>query len=122
MKGKGYVPYARVRTENTELVAGYALAKTYIREKNISIYDLNYLNIAEKNGITNIKDYFDSMIVLDYIIANTDRHHNNFGFIRDVNTLEYKCPAPIFDSGTSLWHKCSVLSNKRRTCNISTFL
>ena len=98
-------------TENTELVAGYALAKTYIREKNISIYN-HYLNIAEKNGITNIKDYFDSMIVLDYIIANTDRHHNNFGFIRDVNTLEYKCPAPIFDSGTSLWHKYSVLSNK----------
>ena len=52
------------------------------------------------------------MIVLDYIIANTDRHHNNFGFIRDVNTLEYLSPAPIFDSGTRLWHKYSVLSNK----------
>lgn len=98
-------------TENTELVSGYALAKTYIRDKNTSIYN-HYLDIADKNNISNIKDFFDSMIVLDYIIANTDRHHNNFGFIRDVNTLEYLSPAPIFDSGTSLWHKYSVLSNK----------
>lgn len=98
-------------TENTELVSGYALAKTYIRDKNTSIYN-HYLDIADKNNISNIKDFFDSMIVLDYIIVNTDRHHNNFGFIRDVNTLEYLSPAPIFDSGTSLWHKYSVLSNK----------
>lgn len=79
-----------------------------------AFFNPNFVNldIADKNNISNIKDFFDSMIVLDYIIANTDRHHNNFGFIRDVNTLEYLSPAPIFDSGTSLWHKYSVLSNK----------
>lgn len=43
------------------------------------------------------------MIVVDYLLANTDRHYNNFGAIRNANTLEWIGPAPIFDSGTSLW-------------------
>ena len=98
-------------TEDTELVSGYALSKTYSRDKNTSVYD-HYIDIAEKLNIPNIGDYFDSLIILDYIIANTDRHHNNFGFIRDVNTLKFIGPAPIFDSGTSMWHNYSVLSGK----------
>ena len=36
-------------------------------------------------------------------LENTDRHYGNFGFIRDVNTLKFIGPAPIFDNGTSLW-------------------
>jgi len=98
-------------TEDTELVSGYALSKTYSRDKNTSVYD-HYIDIAEKMDIPGVKNYFDSLIVLDYIIANTDRHHSNFGFIRDVNTLTYLKPAPIFDSGTSLWHNYSILSGK----------
>ena len=41
------------------------------------------------------------MITLDFIIANEDRHLNNFGFIRNAETLEFVGPAPIFDSGAS---------------------
>ena len=44
------------------------------------------------------------MIVLDYIIANEDRHFNNFGLLRDPETLEWLGAAPIYDSGTSLWY------------------
>ena len=42
------------------------------------------------------------MIVLDYIIANEDRHFNNFGVIRHAETLEWLGFAPIYDSGSSL--------------------
>ena len=35
---------------------------------------------------------------------NHDRHMNNFGLIRDVKTLEWLGPAPIFDTGSSLGH------------------
>ena len=44
------------------------------------------------------------MIVLDYIIANEDRHFNNFGLLRDPETLEWIGAAPVYDSGTSLWY------------------
>ncbi|MGN0307858.1 MAG: hypothetical protein ACI4DN_06555 [Lachnospiraceae bacterium] len=37
-------------------------------------------------------------------LVNTDRHFGNFGAIRNVETLEWIGPAPVFDSGTSLWH------------------
>ena len=43
------------------------------------------------------------MIVLDYLIVNEDRHQNNFGVVRNAETLEYLGAAPIYDSGTSLW-------------------
>lgn len=43
------------------------------------------------------------MFVVDFIIANVDRHTNNFGFIRNANTLEWLGFAPIFDSGTSMF-------------------
>lgn len=43
------------------------------------------------------------MIVCDGLLANTDRHLRNFGFIRNINTLEWRF-APLFDSGNSLWY------------------
>lgn len=42
------------------------------------------------------------MIVLDFLIANEDRHQNNFGLVRNANTLEWLGAAPIFDSGSAL--------------------
>ncbi len=45
------------------------------------------------------------MIVLDFLLANTDRHWRNFGAIRDAVTLEWVGMAPIYDSGTSMWNE-----------------
>lgn len=38
--------------------------------------------------------------------GSDDRHYGNFGFIRNINTLKFISPAPIFDNGTSLWNNC----------------
>lgn len=60
---------------------------------------------------TGIRDYksFEksicSMIVVDYIMANIDRHFGNFGFLRNPDSLEWIGPAPIFDTGSSLFYK-----------------
>jgi len=40
--------------------------------------------------------------MLDYIMLNEDRHLNNFGIIRDINTLEWISVCPIFDTGRSM--------------------
>jgi hypothetical protein len=42
------------------------------------------------------------MITVDYILANEDRHLNNFGALRNAETLEWIGMAPIYDSGSSL--------------------
>ena len=57
---------------------------------------------CELLGIGNITPFLDRMLVLDYIIANEDRHFNNFGALRNAETLEWLGMAPIYDSGSSL--------------------
>ena len=54
------------------------------------------------------------MIVLDYLILNEDRHLNNFGALRNAETLEWLGMAPIYDSGSSLGYDKTVPLMKDR--------
>ena len=59
------------------------------------------------------------MIVIDYIIANEDRHFNNFGVLRNAETLEWIGFAPIYDSGSSLGYDkmaSQIRSEKEVVC------
>lgn len=58
---------------------------------------------AEEHGIEGFDKAVSQMFVVDALVANTDRHLGNFGFLRNADTLEYERFAPIFDSGRSLW-------------------
>lgn len=72
------------------------------KPNHVSVYQ-HYVNCCEALGITGIVEALDQMMVVDYLIANEDRHQNNFGVIRHAETLEWMGPAPIYDSGSSLW-------------------
>ena len=64
----------------------------------------NYIDVvaALKNICPNaIPDYI-KMIFLDTIVANPDRHTNNFGLLRDVNTGKLIGLAPNFDNNMAL--------------------
>ncbi len=63
---------------------------------------LEYIKILEDKGITDAREKIENMFILDYLILNEDRHLNNFGIIRDVNTLKWLDIAPIYDNGQSL--------------------
>ena len=67
----------------------------------------HYLACCAELGIVRpaVESALARMIVCDDVIANFDRHHRNFGIVRNVETLECR-PAPIFDSGSSLW--CNI--------------
>lgn len=88
-------------TSDTEFVSAERVMLTAKQDINTSIYR-HYINCCEALGVINIIHAIDQMIVLDYIIANEDRHFNNFGLIRNAETLEWIGAAPIFDSGSSL--------------------
>jgi len=55
----------------------------------------------------------DLTILLDYIVLNEDRHFGNFGILRDTNSGEYLRPAPIFDTGASLFFDSTHLNKLR---------
>ena len=63
---------------------------------------------AEVNHILDFEDCFNKMIVVDFLIGNTDRHWGNFGFIRNVDTLQYESVAPLFDFGSSMYYNCET--------------
>jgi hypothetical protein len=64
----------------------------------------DYLGACSKMGINNAREEVDKMIVIDYLIRNTDRHVGNFGVLRNSETLKWEKIAPIFDNGNSLWY------------------
>ena len=88
-------------TADTELVAAWRIIQTQKKGNSTSVYQ-HLLNCCEDLGVKNIVPALDRMIVLDYIIANEDRHLNNFGLLRNAETLEWIGFAPIYDSGSSL--------------------
>lgn len=86
----------------TELVGAWYVMQTRKKENHVCVYE-HYLNCCDALGIPGVRDAIDRMIVVDYLIVNEDRHQNNFGVIRNAETLEWQGAAPIYDSGTSLW-------------------
>lgn len=97
------VPYSVCEdfiTPDTELVSAWRVMQSVKKQNDVSVHQ-HYLNCCETLGVSGIRHAVDQMIVLDYLIANEDRHQNNFGLIRDANTLEWLGAAPIFDSGSS---------------------
>lgn len=93
-------------TEHTEFISANNMRNTLspltIKYKNS--YDF-LLQCCKPYNIKNVKEYFDIMLAVDYILCNYDRHYGNFGFIRNIDTFQFEGIAPIFDSGSCLWNK-----------------
>jgi hypothetical protein len=102
-KGKPYSLCENFITTDTELVPAWRVFEYQKKSNNDSVLT-HLLRCADELEIPGVRETIDRMLTVDYIIANEDRHFNNFGFFRDVNTLKWKGSAPIFDSGTSLWY------------------
>jgi hypothetical protein len=88
---------------DTELVPAWKVFHSIIMNDRDSDYS-HLLRCCDLLGIPNVRPALDKILTLDYIIENEDRHYNNFGFVRDANTLEWFGAAPVFDCGTSLWY------------------
>ena len=78
----------------TNSTSRFISGKVYTKNKK------NYENIVESLG-KKFRVDVNNMIVFDYLVNNTDRHHNNFGFLvnESKNEIEF---APLFDHGFSL--------------------
>jgi hypothetical protein len=100
--GKPYSFSKNFLSEKTELVPF-----AHINSVMPNLTDDKFTHLtdcAKKIGLQGIRGGLDRMIVLDFIIMNEDRHFNNFGALRNSETLEWVGFAPIYDSGNSLWY------------------
>lgn len=85
--------------KDTELVPAYQILYDNCDRDNA--YE-KYINILEEHKVENARSSLEDMFILDYIMLNEDRHLNNFGIVRNVETLNWISPTPIFDTGESL--------------------
>ena len=100
----GGIPYSICEdfiSKDTELVSAWRIMQTKKKGNSTSVYQ-HYLDCCAQLGVEGIVHAVDQMIVLDFLIANEDRHQNNFGLVRNANTLEWLGAVPIFDSGSAL--------------------
>lgn len=117
-KGAPYSVCEDFVTKDTELVPAWRIYQTQKKTSSVSVYQ-HFVSCCEALGIQNAVPFLDRMIVLDYLIANEDRHMNNFGVLRDAETLEWLGFAPIYDSGSSLGYDKTagqILSEKNVVC------
>lgn len=90
-------------SKNEEIIPAHSILMEKANEvtKTIDDYYL-YLRILKSHNVPNAEEYLQKMFILDYIMLNEDRHLNNFGVIRDVQTLKWTRICPIFDTGRSM--------------------
>ncbi|MGN0906715.1 MAG: hypothetical protein ACI4NM_06160 [Bullifex sp.] len=88
-----------------EFIPAWDIVGRYNIGKNVSLRNL-YIDECVKGGLdrADIIRNLDYMALTDFLISNTDRHLCNFGILRDSSTLKYVKPAPLFDSGNSMFH------------------
>lgn len=103
MQGKVYSACDDFITASTELVSAAQIISIQKQPGSVSNHS-HFISCCKTLGISGVQQFLDEMIIVDYLIANQDRHFNNFGAIRCADTLEWKGMAPIYDSGTSLWN------------------
>lgn len=105
-------------TSDTDLVSAWRIMQIKKKENNTSVYQ-HFIHCCNTLGAPDIRQALDQMLVLDYLIANEDRHLNNFGLLRNAETLEWIGYAPIYDSGSSLGYDktaAQILAEKDILC------
>ncbi len=95
---------AAFTSETVEFVSAFEVIRSRKAQNNVSPYD-SFIDICADRGIDAdiVRRYLDYQTLTDFIITNTDRHLLNFGVLRNADTLELIAPAPIFDSGNSMF-------------------
>ena len=90
-------------TADTDLISAQHLMEAKKKPNHLTKYQ-HFVECCESVGLQGVTDFLDRLLTVDFLIANEDRHFNNFGVIRNAETLEFIGMAPIYDNGTSLWY------------------
>lgn len=107
--------------ENIEFISfNDYLASNYNNNKNDKDNIIDLVNNICKEY--DIRSNFESMILIDILFGNTDRHWGNLGILRDSNTLKIIDAMPIFDNGfTMLGHESDEYINIINTDKLARF-
>lgn len=92
---------------DTEFIPAIDIVESTKKPNDLSWYEF-YIKLCESNGV-DLRYFMEYQILTDFVISNSDRHLNNFGVLRNSDTLQWLRPAPIFDSGNSMFYKSQYI-------------
>ena len=92
-------------SEIAELIPAYEIIESEKVRNDKNLYHA-YIDLAADHGIDRglMQDFMDYQTMTDFLISNTDEHLLNFGVLRDPESMQLIGPAPIFDSGNSMFY------------------
>ncbi len=102
-------------TVNTDFVPASYIYGHEPRKDNETVFD-HLVRMCEFYDIPNAEEHLKWVIFVDRVTGNMDRNLNNIGFLRDVKTLKFIGPAPLFDSGNAYWDTSFVKKDKISKC------
>ena len=103
-------------SERLEFISAYSIISSIKVPGDQSYYE-SYIEMCGTYGL-DIRSFMEYQIMTDFVITNVDRHFNNFGILRDSNTLEWVSAAPIFDSGNSMFYNLNYIPVDNEILNI----
>ena len=93
-------------SNSLEFVPAIEVVKGGRYGNNMNSYQ-GYIHICSEHGISEQKmsDFMDYQTLTDFLLSNDDEHLANFGILRDPDTMEFIGPAPIYDTGNSMFFR-----------------
>ena len=65
-----------------------------------------------------VRRQLEYTILTDFILTNTDRHFNNFGFLYDPTERRMTAMAPIFDTGNALFYNKEIIPKNKNLLDV----
>ena len=108
-------------SENVEFVSAHDIYSMTKKRNDVSNYEHFIVNCGYLGMNTEkLRQDLEYQIVTDFILSQNDRHFNNFGILRNSETLEPIRMAPIFDSGACLFANQELPHSIKDLKNIKT--
>ncbi len=93
--------------QETDLIPAFHIYNFKERADGESVY-AHLLKMCELFDIPGAEEFLEGMIFIDHITGNEDRNLSNIGFKRNIKTMKFIGPAPLFDSGNAYWSTKNV--------------
>ncbi|MGN0906861.1 MAG: hypothetical protein ACI4NM_06915 [Bullifex sp.] len=91
--------------EDTEFIPAWELFSKYGEGDSHSLFTRwKELACMEGFDFDKVSRFLNYQTISDFIVSNIDRHLNNFGLLRNSSTLKPVGPAPLFDTGNSMFY------------------
>lgn len=106
-------------SQEVELVSAYQLVGGMKKRNDQSYYE-TIIHLAVQLGLKEeeVRRHLEYTILTDFILTNTDRHFNNFGFLYNPQMHKFTSMAPIFDTGNSLFYNREIIPSKSNLLDI----